>query len=145
MQENLPEAWPLPDRWTLIRDMVVLQFKLIVDGFRDFLLVPASLIAGIVSLFSGRDGKPGPQFYRLLGTGKQSEKWINLFGALEHSPENLQQRQSLRDSNFDDFVGRMEAFVVREYQRGGLTAQTKKRIDEALDALNRSRRNDDTP
>ena len=35
-------------RWTLLRDLGVLQVKLLVDGLRDIILVPASLIAGIV-------------------------------------------------------------------------------------------------
>ena len=36
------------DRWTLIRDVAVLQVKLIVDGLRDFILVPISLVAGLI-------------------------------------------------------------------------------------------------
>jgi len=59
------------DRWTLIRDIAVLQAKLVVDGLRDLILVPASLIAGIVSLVSSVDGRPGDQFYQLLGMGKE--------------------------------------------------------------------------
>ena len=43
------------DRWTLIRDIAVLQVKLIFDGLRDFILVPVSLIAGIISLVRAGD------------------------------------------------------------------------------------------
>lgn len=143
MQTQLPEPLEHPDRWTLIRDVLVLQFKLVVDGLRDFLLVPASLIAGVLSLFSGHDGKPGSQFYRLLGVGKQSEKWINLFGAHKHSPENTPLEKRLTDSGIDDFVSRMESFVVDEYKRGGVTAQAKQRIDSALNALQRRARSQD--
>lgn len=141
MQHNLPEPVQHPDRWTLIRDILVLQFKLVVDGVRDFLLVPASLIVGIVSLFSSKDGKPGPQFYRLLGVGKRSEQWINLFGAYRHSPESISSRGNPADANIDDFVNRMESLVVEEYKRGGVTAQTKKLIDDTLDAIQRRARN----
>jgi uncharacterized protein (DUF4415 family) len=35
----------------------------------------------------------------------------------------------------DDIVSRVESFVVDEYKRGGVTAQTKSRIDEALRKL----------
>ena len=52
MPQELTERVLAPDRWTLLRDLFVLQFKLVVDGMRDFLLVPASLIAGIISLLS---------------------------------------------------------------------------------------------
>ena len=129
-----------PDRWTMIRDIAVLQAKLIVDGLRDLALVPASLIAGIVSLVSGSDGRPGDQFYRLLRIGKQSERWINLFGAMKNAPPDLEHIEQFPAANMDDLVGRLETFVVDEHRRGGITAQAKDRLDKALDAINRSRR-----
>ncbi len=124
-------------RWTLIRDTAVLQFKLIIDGLRDFLLVPASLIAAIVSLAKTKDGKPGPQFYQLLALGKQSERSINLFGALDHAPEELEHQSHLGDLNIDELVVRVESFVVDEFKRGGMTKQAKEQIDKALDAIQR--------
>ncbi len=126
-------------RWVLVRDIAVLQGKLIVDGLRDLLLVPASLVAGIISLVSSENGKPGTQFYHLLGFGKQTEKWINLFGALENSPEKLEQPQPFGEGDIDDLVGRLEAYVVDEYKRGGVTASAKERLDKVLDTLQRKR------
>jgi len=82
METNSGEDGQMPDRWTLIRDIFVLQLKLVVDGLRDFILVPVSLIIGIASLLKGGDS-PGSQFYELLRTGRRSERWINLFGAAE--------------------------------------------------------------
>lgn len=135
-------------RWTLIRDTIVLQFKLIIDGLRDFLLVPVSLIAAIVSLARTRDGKPGPQFYQLLALGKQSERSINLFGALDHAPDELDHQSHLGDLNIDELVVRVESFVVDEFKRGGMTKQVKEQIDKALDAIQRrgrESRNSDEP
>ena len=54
-----------PDRWTLIRDIAVFQFKLFVDGVRDLVLVPVSLVLGLVSLLKGGD-RVGTEFYDLL-------------------------------------------------------------------------------
>jgi len=127
------------DRWTLVRDIAVLQVKLVVDGLRDLFLVPASLIAGIVSLASGDDGRPGHQFYQLLGMGKQSEHWINLFGALRNAPPELQHFQEFPEAGIDDLVGRLETFVVDEHRRGGMTAQAKARLDKMIDAISRGR------
>ena len=53
---ELPETREPPDRRTLIRDVIVFQFKLIVDGLRDFFLVPVAFIAGLLSFFSTKDG-----------------------------------------------------------------------------------------
>ena len=129
-----------PPTWTLIRDIAVLQVKLLVDGLRDLVLVPASLIAGIVSLVKTQDGKPGPQFYTLVGVGRQSERWINLFGAFKNAPPEVVEQNHFGDADIDDIVSRMESFVVDEYKRGGVTTQAKERIDKALDAMQRRRR-----
>lgn len=139
MDSELPDHSDHPDRWTLLRDMAVLQVKLLVDGFRDLLLVPATLIAGIISLVKGTKDRPGPQFYQLIGLGKQSEIWINLFKAYEHAPAEVKQEYSFGVANIDELVDKVESFVVEEYQRGGVTRQAKDRIDKALNAIQRGK------
>ena len=137
---NAPEEHDHDERWTMLRDVAVLQGKLIVDGLRDLLLVPASLIAGMVSLVTSHNGRPGPQFHHLLQFGKQTERWINLFGAVKNSPEEVQQASPFGDGDMDDIVGRVESFIVDEYKRGGVTAQAKERMDRFLDAMQRRNR-----
>ena len=127
------------DRWTLIRDIGVLQVKLIVDGLRDLLLVPASLIAGLMSLLSNDTERPGPYFYQLLNLGKQSEHWINLFGALQNAPADLRQVDPFPEADMDELVGRLETFMIDEHKRGGITAQAKNRFDKALNAFRQKR------
>ena len=131
-----------PPTWTLIRDIAVLQVKLVVDGLRDLILVPASLVAGIISLGKTKDGVPGTEFYALVGVGRQSERWINLFGALKHGPPPDEQEVLPGDTSIDDLVARIENYVVEEYRSGGVTGQAKKRIDDALDAIQRNTRKD---
>lgn len=123
------------DNRTLIRDVAVLQAKLIVDGLRDLVLVPASLVAGLISLASGRDGRPGPLFYQLLSMGKQSEQWINLFGAMQNAPPDLDLPQPFPDTDMDEIVGRIEAIVVDEEKRAGMTSQARARLERALRRL----------
>jgi hypothetical protein len=132
-----------PDRWTLIRDILVFQLKLVVDGLRDFILVPVSLVLGVVSLVKGGN-RPGTEFYDLLRYGRHTDRAINLFGAAErvHPPDD-----DAMMPNIDDVLGRVEDYVVEEYRRGGITAQAKERLDRALDTLNRRHRDrgDDEP
>ena len=122
-----------PNRWILIRDVAVLQVKLIADGFRDLVLMPMSLIAGFLSLIQ-RDG-PGPQFYDLLKAGRRSDRWINLFGAASrlHGPAGSD--DGLPGQDIDQMVDQLESFIVKEYRSGGLTSQAKSRLDQALDVL----------
>jgi hypothetical protein len=130
-------------RWTMLRDLGVLQVKLLVDGLRDIILVPASLIAGIASIATSKDGKLGMQFYHLLAWGRETEVWINLFGAVKNSPEKIEHPQHFGDKDIDDIVGRLESFVVDEVKRGGVTTQAKNRLDKILDAMQRRSRESD--
>ena len=140
MNTPTQEEYSSAARWRLLRDLGVLQVKLLVDGLRDIILVPASLVAGIVSIVSSNDGKPGPQFYQLLAWGRQSEIWINLFGAVKNSPEEVGQQQPFGSTDIDDIVGRLETFVIDEVKRGGVTTQARDRLDKILDAVQRKRR-----
>ena len=105
-------------------------------------MVPASLVAGFASLVSSRDGKPGLQFYHLLSFGKQTEVWINLFGALRNSPEEIENAASFGDGDIDELVRKLESFVVDEHKRGELTRQAKQRLDKILDTIQRKNRED---
>lgn len=125
------------DRWTLIRDVAVLQFKLVIDGFRDFLLVPVSIVVGLFSLLRGGP-RPGIEFYELLQLGRRSEKVINLFGAADRLPPSAADETGVPD--IDDMVGRLEGFLVEEYKRGGITTQAKDRLDDLVDRINRAGR-----
>jgi hypothetical protein len=127
---------PMPDRWTLIRDIVVLQFKLVVDGLRDFILVPISLVVGLVSLIRS-DEEGGAAFYELLRAGRRSERWINLFGAADRVQGPSLADDVFPDQDIDELVSRVETFVVDEYSRGGVTSQAKAQLDRALDSLRR--------
>jgi hypothetical protein len=137
MQQEDPQA----ERWTLIRDIGVLQVKLLVDGLRDLILVPLSLIAGIVSLVAKQGGRPGPHFYQLMAWGKESEHWINLFAALKNAPDEIEGPRVLGNQDIDEIVGRLETFVKDEVKRGGVTSQAKARLDKILDGLERKKKN----
>ena len=142
MKTEAPKEQPDTARWRLLRDLGVLQVKLLVDGLRDLILLPASLIAGIISIMQSVDGKPGPQFYQLLAWGKESEIWINLFGAVSNSPEEIEPPSGFGARAIDDIVGRLETVVVDEVKRGGVTTQAKERLDKILNAVQRSKRGD---
>lgn len=74
-------------RFPVFRDVIVFQVKLLVDGLRDLLLSPVSIIAAFVDLLvPGDDG--GKRFYRVVHFGRRTERWINLFGmADKHDPD----------------------------------------------------------
>ncbi|MGI9262532.1 MAG: hypothetical protein ACR2QR_10880 [Woeseiaceae bacterium] len=148
MSSNQPPAGSnaAVDRWTLSRDIAVLQVKLIVDGLRDFILVPISIVVGLYSLT--QTGKPGDnEFYNLLRVGRKSERWINLFGAADRAREPDIERVNFPDDDIDSLVSKFEDFVVDEYKSGGVTKQAKEHLDQMLGSINkrRKRRSSESP
>ena len=126
------------DRWTLTRDIAVLQVKLIFDGLRDFLLVPISLVAGIISLFSSRDSRDN-EFYRLLRIGRKSERWINLFGAADRVQPTSEEPVNFPQDDIDTMVKKLEDMVVDEYRSGGVTRQARDHLEQLLSTMRKRR------
>lgn len=63
----------------IIRDLLVFQVKVWVEGFKDVALVPLSLGAAFIDLLFGR--KPGRgALYGVMRVGDRFERWINLYG-----------------------------------------------------------------
>jgi hypothetical protein len=130
-----PEADASLTRWELIRDVLVLQAKLVLDGMRDLAFAPASLIAAGAGLLVGGD-RPGRYFQSLLRIGLRSEEWINLFGAAER--EASERRGDSRSAGVDLVFSRLERIIVDQYQRGGVTASAKDALDRVLDTVQRT-------
>ena len=124
------------DRWSFSRDVLVFQFKLLADGFRDMVLIPASLIAGAMGLLFHRDN-PSEPFYKVLALGKRSEYWINLFGSLPQEQQLEASTFVTRSGNLDQVVDKLENMLREQYEKGGITASAKTSIDRSIDALHR--------
>jgi hypothetical protein len=134
MQSEPPPGSEKQGRWIVIRDMLVFQFKLIVDGILDLVLLPVSLVVGLISLI-GPGPKSGAEFYEFMRIGRRGERWINLFGAVERKQGPATDAGEFATRDLDDLVSRVESFLVDEYRNRGITAQTKQRLDAALESL----------
>jgi hypothetical protein len=115
-------------RWHLIRDVLVFQLKLVLDGVRDVILSPISLIAALLDLATGGERRNGGAFYSLLRFGHRTDRWINLFGAT--GPSDVDEAPVV-----DDLVARLEAALARDVEEGGISATAKAGVDRALDRV----------
>jgi hypothetical protein len=131
------------DRWTLIRDLLTFQLKLVIDGVRDILLSPISLIAGLADLVAGGD-RGSHYFYDVLHLGKRSERWINLFGAAEDVAAPDIPISPAEEKRIDALLQKAERALTDQVERGGVTAQAKDAIDRALDAVRGKSRSRDS-
>jgi hypothetical protein len=132
---NQPDRLPARvsgSRWELVRDALVFQGKLFVDGLRDAAMIPLSIIAVVMDVL-GIGSRAGRNFYDVVLFGRQTERWIDLFSAADRLlPESTEDRSP---AGLDALVARMEDIVVDEYRRGGITTSAKDAVDRALDNL----------
>lgn len=139
---------PPPDRWPLIRDLLVFQFKLTLGNFLNVVLLPVSAVLGIWGALMRRDAL----FYSALEAGRDLEERINIYGAVggyhatggSDDPDAARRRSTiagvdLGDATVDDLIRKVEALVIREASRDGRAAQLKSTLEKLLDEL-RNRR-----
>ncbi|HEY1614451.1 MAG TPA: hypothetical protein VGF97_12245 [Rhizomicrobium sp.] len=116
-------------RWHFLRDVLVLQLKLLIGNLHNFVLIPATLAAALVDLLF-KSERHGSRFYRVLDWGRQAEEAIGLYSALDRHD-----REMKHDYTVDALISQIETAVVREYEKGGTAADVKKAVDSVLDGL----------
>lgn len=132
--ENSDSAAPeLDARQSFIRDAVVFQGKLIVDGLRDVVLWPVALVAAGIDLVK-RDEIPGRRFYDVVHFGKQTEQWIDLFEAADRAPETDRPRPEIDAPSLDELANQLERKLRREHAEGDISASAKEAIERILEA-----------
>ena len=110
----------------LIRDVTVLQIKLLVDGLRDALLVPVSLLAAILGLLRGGENAD-QEFQRVLKLARRSERWINVFG------HDTSWGRPDSANSLDHLLDRVETVVMEQYRKGRSTEEARAAINAAGD------------
>lgn len=116
-------------RSDLIRRSLLLQVKLIVDGVRDFLLVPVALVATLAGLLRSGDD-PAREFNRVIELGRASEEWIDLFGT--HQQANDARIGNNQPKTLEEWAGRAEEAIQKEIKSGELSEQAARAIRRAL-------------
>ena len=128
-ETSTPPPQPAHTRWHFIRDVLVLQVKLILGNIHNFFLIPVTLTAAAIDLVVKTD-RHGGLFYRALDWGRRAEEAIGLYSALDRDDEGLK-----HDFTVDAVIKRLEGVIVCEYEKGGTAASMKTAIDTALDQL----------
>lgn len=76
---------PEMSRWTILRDLLIFQTKLALDGLKDVVLAPLSVAAAAIPILFGPRARRARLFYRVLRLGERFDLWLNLFGAVERA------------------------------------------------------------
>lgn len=124
-------------RQMFLRDAVVFHGKLMLDGVRDVVLFPVSVIAALIDFFR-RDEPPGRRFYDVLHFARETERWINLFEAADRVPEGAHPRPNIGGPRLDEFIDDVEGKLREGYESGELSAKARATVEEMLSAAKRT-------
>jgi hypothetical protein len=109
-------------RKQLIRDVLVLQVKLLLGAARDLALTPVTLTAAAIDLILSRR-QPPRYFHWILRLGERSERWIDTWSAGRHGDEEPQR------GSVDSLLNSVEE-IVRDPKVGAYRARVLKRWAE---------------
>lgn len=111
------EPMTMASRSVTLRDFLIFQFKLFLDGIKDFAAMWLSTGAIILDLIAGRGRRPR-LFYSVVRASERFDKWINLHGVVERMDESGTDDGlfGASDAGDDSLIGQIEQLV-----RGGDT------------------------
>ncbi len=96
-----------------IRDFLIFQTKLLLDGLKDVAVFNLSVIAFVLDLVSGRGRRPR-YFYAVLRLSERFDLWLNLHGPAEGLDETDDGLFGASAAGSPTLVGQLEQWI-----RGG--------------------------
>jgi hypothetical protein len=112
-------------RLALARETAFFQLKLLADGFRDALLIPISLIAGVFGIMRGGEDCDR-EFREVVRLGRRSESWINLFGHAK--PLGVGHPAG----SMDRILEQVESIVIEQYKKGKSASEVRDAVRKSM-------------
>lgn len=104
---GLPSRY-YPSRWQIARELLVFNVKLALDGLKDIVLAPLSLVAGLIDIFGSSNGSRR-HLHSVMRLGKGFDDWVDLYGPVD-AKKRLTDRTA--SGNLDHYVNRVEKLVL---------------------------------
>ena len=98
---------------TLVRDLLIFQLKLVLDGIKGVALIQISLVAALYDLLFGRPGRPAV-FYNVLRLSERIDLWLNLYGASRGAEADQDGLFGASRAGDDTMLGQLEELVRNE-------------------------------
>ncbi|HYJ81058.1 MAG TPA: hypothetical protein VEW03_15705 [Longimicrobiaceae bacterium] len=100
----------------LIRDYLIFVIKLLLDGFKDLVMIQVSLLAFALDLFVMvfTGSRRSRLFYTVLALGERIDLWLNLYGPAQRAAGNPDGLFGESRAGDDTLLGELEELVRRE-------------------------------
>ncbi|MEN8374023.1 MAG: hypothetical protein ABFS34_01085 [Gemmatimonadota bacterium] len=112
-------------RKVLMRDFIIFQVKLVLDGLKDMALVTLATVAAAIDLMRGRRSEPR-LFYQVVRMSEKWDLWLNLNEAAEHAEDTADGFFGASAAGADSLLGQLEMAV-----RGGDAPRSRKATRQA--------------
>ncbi|HSH76518.1 MAG TPA: hypothetical protein VLA09_12590 [Longimicrobiales bacterium] len=102
-------------REVTLRDFVIFQLKLALDGLKDVVVFNVSIVAVVLDFIAGRGRRPR-LFYSVVRASERFDHWLNLHGVMERFDETGGEDGlfGASEAGSDSLIGQIEKLV-----RGG--------------------------
>ncbi len=104
------DAMHAAKKGALVRDLLIFQTKLVLDGLKDIAMIQLSILAALFDLLFGRPGRP-MLFYSVLRLSERLDLWLNLHGAATHAEETDDGLFGASRAGSDTLLGKLEELV----------------------------------
>jgi len=99
------------DRSVIIRDLVIFQVKLLLDGLKDIVLSPLAVIAAGLDLIAPTSSR-GRRFYMVLSVGERFDRWLSLFSVSEKASTHEEGLFGASRAGANTMLGKLEEMVL---------------------------------
>lgn len=98
-------------RGVLVRDLVIFQIKLLLDGLKDLIVAQVALGAAIFDIVA-----PGPEvghrFYAVMSLGERFDGWLSLHGDVESAAKHADGLFGASRAGTGTLLGKIEEWVT---------------------------------
>lgn len=98
-------------RGVILRDLLIFQVKLAIDGLKDLVLMPVSIVAAALDLFFP-GARRGRRFYLVLRLSERFDRWLNLCKAADAADVDRDGLFGASRAGSDTLLGRIESAVL---------------------------------
>ena len=95
----------------VVRDLVVFQVKLLLDGLKDLVMIWVSIGAAALDLVAP-SGERGRRFYASMRAAEKFDRWLNLYGASQVAADHAEGLFGASRAGADSLLGKIEQMVL---------------------------------
>lgn len=123
-----PASWNSPDEGVtteiLLRDLIIFQVKLLLDGLKDIVLSPLAIAAVLWDLVPSRNAPRGRAFYQILKVGERFDLWLNLYNPTSTQRADHEGLLEAGVHSADSLMGKLEQLARTEAAKQGQRPST---------------------